>query len=137
MSWINVGIAAVGVVTSVAGGAAGSAAANKAGKAQSKLTKIEYRERLTALYKQKQQLLGIQQTGYAAAGVDVTRGTPKALEEQLNQDLAQTNYYEAMKLKYTLKGASAASNAASSGYLSQGLSQGLSFAGQAAAAWPK
>lgn len=128
MSWVNVGIAAVGVVTSVVGGMQGSAAAKQAARAQRKLILLESSENLQTMYKRKQELLGIQKVGYAASGVSVDVGTPKFLEEEGIQNLAKASYYEAMKTKQLLKGASAAGQAASSGYLSQGISQAASFA---------
>lgn len=128
MSWISVGIAAVGAVTSIAGGLAGSAAAKKAGKAQRGLMLVESREKVKAMHKQTLELSGLQQTGYAAAGVSVEVGTPKALQDELTQSSVEADYYEAQKLHYQMKGASAAANAASSGYLTQGISSAANFA---------
>jgi hypothetical protein len=128
MSWVNVGIAAVGIGTSLFGANKASKAAKKAAKAQKALLGIESQERMRAMYRSKQQLLGVQQTGYAAAGVAVDVGTPKDLETEQLKDFAQASYYEAMKLQYSLKGATAAGQAASSGYLTQGIGSALNFA---------
>ena len=130
MSWVNVGIAAVGVGTSIAGGVQGSKAAKQAAKAQRKLILVESEEKMQTMRRQRLELLGLQQTGYAAAGVDISRGTPQFLEEEGMRNYAKASYYEALKTKYLLKGASAAGQAASSGYLSQGISSAASFAGQ-------
>lgn len=135
MSWINTGIAAVGVATSIAGAVTGSNAAKKAAKQQKRLALVESRQNMIAMRRQHEALLGIQQTGYAAAGVSIDVGAPKAVQEQGQQDFVESNYYEALKLHYVMKGATAAGNAASSGYLSQGISQGLGFAASGISAY--
>lgn len=137
MSWVAVGIAAVGAVSSLVGASKASKAAKKAAKAQKQLIRIEADQQMRTLYKQRLEMLGTQKTGYAAAGVDVSRGTPALVEDVTNQSYTQAHYFDRLKEDQLLKGASNTGSAASSGYISQGISQAASSIGTIVSSWPQ
>jgi hypothetical protein len=135
MSWALAGAAILSGASSLVGGISGAKAAKKAAKAQQQLIQLESREQMVAMYKEAQQLLGVQRAGYAAAGVDVNVGSAKVIQDETKRNLTRANYYEAMKTQYLMKGAKDAGKAASSGYLTQGISGAASAAGDAYRGW--
>jgi hypothetical protein len=97
--------AVIGGVLGGLGGLFGGKSADKAAKQNRRAIRMAYREKLRQSAIQRRQLLGRQAVGYAAAGVDVARGTPGLLMDTTNKEFSIQQGLIAANEGYALKGA--------------------------------
>jgi hypothetical protein len=97
--------ALIGGVLGGFGGALGGGDAKKAERAQKRLIREQYWAQQRMSGYAYAATLGKQRTGYAAAGVDATRGTAAILMQETQQQYAENARAIAQAAKYSLLGA--------------------------------
>jgi gas vesicle protein len=96
------------VIGGVLGGLGGLFKSKKAGKAardKRRAIRAAYQEKLRQSSFLRKQALGRQDVGYAAAGVDVARGTSQYMQDRVNAEYARQQSALLDAERYALKGA--------------------------------
>jgi hypothetical protein len=98
-----------GVIGGIAGFMGGNSA-DKAAKDQRRAIRRAYREKWRQATLQYHQVTGVQRVGYAAANVDVTRGTPGELTAMVDTEFTRYQAELRQQEKAALKGATPSTN---------------------------
>ena len=135
MTWVAVGVAAVGMVSSIAGGISGKKAAEKAGEMQAMVI-----EQTAAENERRRKLDLAQQLGGITAAVSASNlqmsGSSKrykaAYESNYRAEMAWDKQKSRIDARTAIKGGGAAGQSA----MYSGIGSALNFAGSAIAAMP-
>lgn len=131
--WVQMALAGVGAISSIAGGISGRSAAKDAGRATARTIMETYSETQRRKDIRDQQKLGMTRASIAASGIQRS-GTSAEYLSQMQDEIKNENAWLERAARMNARAARKGGQAQGDVAMYSGLTQGIQYAGQAAVA---